>query len=56
VNLFARKANGHEIVTVEGLAPIGGRLYPIQEAFAATHALQCGFGTLDPSRMWELAG
>jgi carbon-monoxide dehydrogenase small subunit len=30
-------------VTVEGLAPTGGGPHPPQEAFAATHSLQCGF-------------
>jgi aerobic-type carbon monoxide dehydrogenase small subunit (CoxS/CutS family) len=43
--LFAPQAEGHEIVTVEGLAPPGDKLHPLQEAFAASHALQCGFCT-----------
>ena len=43
--LFAPQADGHEIVTVEGLALPDGRLHPLQEAFAAAHALQCGFCT-----------
>jgi len=43
--LFAAQADGHEIVTVEGLAPAVGGLHPLQEAFATTHALQCGFCT-----------
>ena len=43
--LFAPQADGHEIVTVEGLASPGGKLHPLQEAFAAAHALQCGFCT-----------
>lgn len=43
--LFAPQADGHEIVTVEGLPSGGGNLHPLQEAFAASHALQCGFCT-----------
>jgi carbon-monoxide dehydrogenase small subunit len=43
--LLAVQANGHEIATVEGLAPGPERLHPLQEAFRATHALQCGFCT-----------
>jgi carbon-monoxide dehydrogenase small subunit len=43
--LFAPQADGHEIVTVEDLAPPGGKLHPLQEAFAVSHALQCGFCT-----------
>lgn len=43
--LFAPQANGHEIVTVEGLARTGGGVHPLQEAFAATHTLQWGFCT-----------
>jgi aerobic-type carbon monoxide dehydrogenase small subunit (CoxS/CutS family) len=43
--LLAVQANGHEIATVEGLAPGPDRLHPLQEAFRATHALQCGFCT-----------
>jgi carbon-monoxide dehydrogenase small subunit len=43
---FAVQAEGHEITTVEGLAPeAGGALHPIQEAFHQAHALQCGFCT-----------
>jgi nicotinate dehydrogenase subunit A len=34
--------NGAEITTLEGLAA-GGRLHPIQEAFVAEQAAQCGF-------------
>ena len=43
--LFAVQADGHEITTVEGLAPADGELHPLQEAFRAEHALQCGFCT-----------
>ncbi len=54
--VFAVQAEGHEITTVEGLAPgaaaaleRGGGddvpLHPLQEAFRAKHALQCGFCT-----------
>lgn len=37
-------ANGKEIVTIEGLTPIG-KLHPIQEEFVARGAIQCGFCT-----------
>ncbi|HYT29903.1 MAG TPA: (2Fe-2S)-binding protein [Actinomycetota bacterium] len=43
--LFAVQAEGHELTTVEGLAPPGDALGPIQQAFHETHALQCGFCT-----------
>ena len=42
--VLAAQADGHEVVTVEGLAE-DGRLHRIQEAFAATGAVQCGFCT-----------
>lgn len=42
--LFAVQAEGAELTTVEGLAQ-GDRLDPLQEAFNAEHALQCGFCT-----------
>ena len=42
--VLAAQANGAEIVTVEGLAK-DGELHPIQRAFSAEHALQCGFCT-----------
>src|SRR5258705_11580421 len=42
--VLAAQADGADIVTVEGLAT-DGELHPIQRAFSAEHALQCGFCT-----------
>jgi len=42
--MFAVQADGHEILTVEGLGTMD-KLHPLQEAFRETHALQCGFCT-----------
>ncbi len=44
--LFAVQADGAELTTVEGLAPLSGEdLHPIQQAFWDNHGLQCGFCT-----------
>jgi len=43
--LFAVQAEGREIITVEGLAPTGEMLHPLQAAFRDAHGLQCGFCT-----------
>jgi carbon-monoxide dehydrogenase small subunit len=43
--MLAVQAGGHEIHTVESLATAPDRLHPLQEAFRASHALQCGFCT-----------
>ena len=43
-SMFAVQADGHEVLTVEGLAQ-GGALHPIQQAFWDQHGLQCGFCT-----------
>jgi carbon-monoxide dehydrogenase small subunit len=43
--MLAVQANGHEITTVEGIAPDETNLHPLQEAFRDNHGLQCGFCT-----------
>jgi carbon-monoxide dehydrogenase small subunit len=43
-NCLAVQADGAEVTTIEGLAA-NGALHPLQEAFSAHHALQCGYCT-----------
>ncbi|HEV2129820.1 MAG TPA: (2Fe-2S)-binding protein [Longimicrobiaceae bacterium] len=45
--VFAVQADGHELLTVEGLTPAGPDvpLHTLQEAFRDAHGLQCGFCT-----------
>ncbi len=43
--MLAVQADGHEIVTVEGIAPDATTLHPLQAAFHDNHGLQCGFCT-----------
>jgi carbon-monoxide dehydrogenase small subunit len=45
--ILAVQADGHELLTVEGLAPTGApdALHPLQAALRETHGLQCGFCT-----------
>jgi carbon-monoxide dehydrogenase small subunit len=52
--IFAVQADGHEVTTVEGLAPpsplnrgteSGLNLHPLQQAFWEAHGLQCGYCT-----------
>jgi carbon-monoxide dehydrogenase small subunit len=38
------QADGHEILTVEGLAE-GGKLHALQQGFWDQHGLQCGYCT-----------
>ena len=42
--MFAVQANGHEIMTVEGLSS-DSELHPLQDAFREAHGLQCGYCT-----------
>jgi carbon-monoxide dehydrogenase small subunit len=42
--VLAAQADGHEVVTVEGLGA-GDELHPVQQAFVDTGAVQCGFCT-----------
>ena len=43
--MLAVQANGHQIITIEGIAPGPEQLHPLQEAFRDNHGLQCGFCT-----------
>ena len=36
---------GHDLLTVEGIAPSADELHPLQQAFHEHHGLQCGFCT-----------
>jgi carbon-monoxide dehydrogenase small subunit len=42
--LLAVQADGHDVTTIEGLAP-RGTLHPVQQAFWEEHGLQCGYCT-----------
>jgi carbon-monoxide dehydrogenase small subunit len=42
--MLAVEADGHELLTVEGLSP-EGKLSPLQEAFVQHNAIQCGYCT-----------
>ena len=43
--MLAVQSDGHEIVTVEGIAPSPDELHPLQQAFHENHGLQCGYCT-----------
>jgi aerobic-type carbon monoxide dehydrogenase small subunit (CoxS/CutS family) len=43
--VLAVQADGSRVRTVEGLAGEDGQLSPLQQAFSAHHALQCGYCT-----------
>jgi carbon-monoxide dehydrogenase small subunit len=43
-NMLAAQAEGLQVTTIEGIAPVGG-MHPMQTAFKACHGLQCGFCT-----------
>lgn len=43
--MFAVQADGHRIMTVEGLAESPDKMHPLQNAFWEAHGLQCGFCT-----------
>jgi carbon-monoxide dehydrogenase small subunit len=43
--MFAVQADGHELITVEGLTSDEKSLHPLQQAFWEAHGLQCGFCT-----------
>jgi aerobic-type carbon monoxide dehydrogenase small subunit (CoxS/CutS family) len=43
--MFAIQADGHTIMTVEGLGQDLENLHPLQESFHEAHGLQCGFCT-----------
>jgi carbon-monoxide dehydrogenase small subunit len=45
--VLAAQADGHDVMTVEGLAGAGddAELHPVQRAFVETGAVQCGFCT-----------
>lgn len=43
-SMFAVQADGHDILTVEGLAE-GGKLHALQQGFWDQHGLQCGYCT-----------
>jgi aerobic carbon-monoxide dehydrogenase small subunit len=43
-NVLAAQADGADLMTIEGLAPVD-ELHPMQQAFHEYHALQCGYCT-----------
>ena len=43
--VLAAQAEGHEIVTIEGLQRADGTLHPVQQGFIEEGGVQCGFCT-----------
>jgi carbon-monoxide dehydrogenase small subunit len=43
--VLAAQADGRSVTTLEGLAPDGGEMHPVQRAFHENHGLQCGYCT-----------
>jgi len=43
--MLALECEGSAVTTIEGLAPHGAPLHPMQAAFREHHALQCGYCT-----------
>jgi carbon-monoxide dehydrogenase small subunit len=43
--VLAAQADGRSVMTVEGLSGDPAQMHPVQRAFRAEHALQCGFCT-----------
>ena len=43
--LLAVQADGHSVMTIEGMASADGTLHPMQQAFMENHGLQCGYCT-----------
>jgi carbon-monoxide dehydrogenase small subunit len=43
--MLALECEGAAVTTIEGLAPQGAPLHPMQAAFREHHALQCGYCT-----------
>jgi len=43
--MLALQCEGTAVTTIEGLAPHGAPLHPMQTAFREHHALQCGYCT-----------
>lgn len=44
-SVLALQVDGRAVTTIEGLAPAGRGLHPVQDAFVACHGLQCGYCT-----------
>ncbi len=42
---LAVEANGRRVTTIEGIAPSGKALHPVQQAFVEKGAIQCGYCT-----------